>query len=174
MAADRAYRAGVVDGRTVRAAIARVAFTGTDAAPVDRRGRQFAKTVLPPLVRPQALARIDWHRECGDTVAVVSGGFDVYLAPWAAAYGLPVLASSLERRGGRLTGRYAGVQCVREEKVRRVRAAYDLSRFERVHAYGDSIEDEAMLAMADIAHFRRMPAPGDVAASAGAGEPSGA
>lgn len=151
------YRAGRVSGVAVRAAIARVGFTGLDAAGYDAHGRRFAADVLPGLVRPSALARIDWHRRRGDTVVVVSGGLDAYLAPWAAAHGLPLLCSVLERRDGRLTGRYAGPQCVRAEKARRVRAAYDVAAFERVHAYGDTAEDRAMLDMADVAHFRSMP-----------------
>ncbi|WP_133499732.1 HAD-IB family hydrolase [Cognatilysobacter terrigena] len=152
-----AYRRGLVSGNTARSAIARVAFTGLDASEVDAAGESFARTAVPPLLRPEAMARIDAHRRRGDTVVVVSGNFDAFLVPWARSHDLPVLCSTLERRNGRLTGCYAGEQCVREEKVRRIREAFDLSKFERIHAYGDTSEDEAMLAMAHHAHYRRMP-----------------
>lgn len=153
-----AYRRGRLSGSTVRAAIARAAFTGANAAAYEAAGTAFARDVIPPLLRPQAMARIAEHRRRGDTVAVVSGNFDALLAPWAAAHALPLLCSALERRGARLTGRYAGAQCVGDEKARRIRAAWNLAAFDRIHAYGDTAEDAAMLALADRRHYRTMPA----------------
>ncbi|GAB1596279.1 HAD-IB family hydrolase [Lysobacter claricitrinus] len=152
-----AYRRGLVSGDAARSAIARIAFAGMSAAAYDAAGEVFARDQVPALLRPDAMARIDHHRRRGDTVVVVSGNFDALLKPWAATHGLPVLCSSLERRNGRLTGRYDGAQCVKDGKARRVRAAFDLSAFERIHAYGDTVEDEAMLTMAHHAHYREMP-----------------
>ncbi|AXK71594.1 HAD family hydrolase [Lysobacter sp. TY2-98] len=152
-----AYRRGLITGNPVRAAIARVAFTGADAASIEAIGETFAKTGLPPLVRPEAMARIHAHRRRGDTVVIVSGNFDVLLEPWARAHDLPVLCSRLERRDGRMTGRYDGAQCVRGEKVRRIREAFDLSQFERIHAYGDTAEDTGMLGIAHHPYYQRIP-----------------
>ena len=56
-----------------------------------------------------------------------------------------------------LTGRYAGAQCVAEEKARRVRERYDLSGYRAIHAYGDTHEDHALLALADHATWRGAP-----------------
>lgn len=95
------------------------------------------------MLRAEAMACIVWHRAHGDTVAVVSGGFDVYLHPWCARHGLDLLCSTLAQHNGALTGRHLGRQCVGKEKARRVRAAYDLSRYARIHAYGDTREDLA-------------------------------
>ncbi|MGY3265089.1 HAD-IB family hydrolase [Lysobacter sp. HA35] len=152
-----AYRRGLVSGNVARAAIARIGFAGMSAAAYDAAGVAFARDAVPALLRPEAMARIDHHRRRGDTVVVVSGNFDALLKPWAATHDLPVLCSTMERRNGRLTGRYDGEQCVRQEKVRRVREAFDLSKFDSIHAYGDTIEDDAMLAMAHHAYFREMP-----------------
>ena len=53
-----------------------------------------------------------------------------------------------------LTGRYQGRQCVLEEKVRRVRERYDLTRFSALHAYGDTPEDRPLLAIASTKYYR--------------------
>lgn len=151
------YRRGRVSGTTVRRAIVAIGFAGVRATGVDAAGDAFARKVIPGLVRTEAMARIDAHRRRGDTVVVVSGGLDVYLRPWAQTEGLPLLCSALERRGNRLTGRYAGEQCVGAEKPLRVRRAYDIETFTRIHAYGDTREDDAMLAMAHHAHYRCIP-----------------
>ena len=35
--------------------------------------------------------------------------------------------------------------------------SYDVTAFERIHAYGDTDEDRELLALAHHAHYRRMP-----------------
>lgn len=145
------YKCGVVSGVAVRAAVVRVGFAGLPVADVQAHGATFAADTLPTLLRPEAMARIRWHQAQGDTVAVVSGGLDAYLAPWCRMHGLALVCSALEHHDGRLTGRYLGAQCVGAEKARRVRARYDLAAYGRVYAYGDTHEDLALL---DLAHHR--------------------
>lgn len=151
------YRLGWVSGLSIRRKIARAGFRGMTEADYRAAGERFAREVLPSVLRPQAMARIAWHRARGDTVVVVSGAYDVYLQPWCREHGLGLICSSLESVGGRLTGRYAGAQCVGEEKARRVREQYVLSDFDAVHAYGDTPEDAELLALADESWFRVWP-----------------
>jgi phosphatidylglycerophosphatase C len=146
------YRLGLVSGVLIRAVIVWFGFRGVDAETVGAQGRDFALTVLPGLLRPEAMARLRWHQARGDTV--VSGGLELYLRPWCEAQGIACLGSVLARRGKALTGGYDGAQCVRAEKARRVRAAYDLSRFDHVHAYGDTPEDHELLALAHTRVYR--------------------
>ena len=147
------YRLGLVSGSRIRAAVVAQALAGMDATRFEAAARDWARTELPALLRPEALARLRAHRDRGDTVRVVSGNFEALLAPWAAGEGVVALGSRLEARGGRLTGRYAGPQCVLEEKVARIRAELEPSRFDRIHAYGDTPEDRPMLLLADVAHY---------------------
>lgn len=151
------YTLGLVPVHALRAALVRYAFKNVPLAEVEAAGASLAADLLPTLVRPEMQARIDWHRGRGDTVVVVSGGFDVYLAPWCRAQGLDWICSSLAVRNGVLTGRYAGAQCVAEEKARRVRERYDLAGYRAIHAYGDTREDHALLALADHATWRGAP-----------------
>ncbi|QOY62671.1 HAD-IB family hydrolase [Lysobacter sp. H21R4] len=148
------YRLGVVSGSVVRAAICLLGFWRVPAAEVEALGAAFAADVIPGTLRAEMLERIAWHKSREDTVVVVSGGLDLYLRQWARGHDLALLCSSLEQRGHRLTGFYGGRQCVGEEKVRRIQEKYRLADFDRVHAYGDSVEDAAMLAMADERWYR--------------------
>ena len=148
------YKLKLVPVHALRTALVRYAFSRVPLAEVEAAGASLAADLLPTLVRPAMQARIDWHRARGDTVVVVSGGFDVYLAPWCRAQGLDWICSSLEARDGVLTGRYAGAQCVADEKARRVRERYDLAGYRAVHAYGDTHEDHALLALAHHATYR--------------------
>lgn len=147
------YRLGLVPGTRIRAEVVRRGLAGMDSAAFESAAGDWAARELPALLRPQALARLRAHRERGDVVLVVSGNFEVLLQAFAAAEGIVALGSRLEAREDRLTGRYAGPQCVLEEKTTRVRAELELTRFERIHAYGDTREDRPMLLLADVAHY---------------------
>lgn len=147
------YRRGWVGGNPTRASIVQLGLRGVDATRLRSQGEAFARDALPHVLRQDAMARLQWHRERGDRIVVVSGGLDVYLAPWCAAQGVELLCSVLAERGGRITG-YDGVQCVGEEKVRRIRALCDPRAYAAVHAYGDTHEDLAMLAMAHHRTYR--------------------
>lgn len=151
------YRAGRVSGSCIRAAVTSFAFRGRPADAVTRAGRRFAAEILPGLERPEAMQRLRWHQHRGDRVIVVSGAYDLYLSPWCAIHEVELLCSSLEVRDGRLTGRYQGAQCVGEEKVRRVRGICLPDAFAACHAYGDTDEDRAMLALASHRWFRGQP-----------------
>lgn len=148
------YKLGLVSGSTVRARVVDYGFRGLDGASVEQAGQRFADEVLPGAIRPEALQRIAWHREQGDTVVVVSGAFDVYLRHWCERYGLDLICSALEAEDGVLTGRYRGAQCVGKEKPRRVSERYDLSRYAQIYAYGDTREDLDMLALAHRRWYR--------------------
>lgn len=145
------YKLGWVSGISIREKIARAGFRGMPEVDYLAAGERFAQEALPRVLRPEAMARVTWHKARGDTVVVVSGAFDVYLSHWCAEHGLDLICSKLEVVGGVLTGRYDGAQCVREEKPRRVRERYALDDFETVYAYGDTPEDFALL---EIAHHR--------------------
>jgi phosphatidylglycerophosphatase C len=148
------YKLGLVSGSTIRSRIVRFGFRDVDEVQYRESGRRFASEVLPGVVRPEALERIAWHKGRGDTVVVVSGSFDCYLSYWCNQHGVDLLCSALEVSNGRLTGKYAGRQCVSTEKIRRVQRAYDLAHYSEIYAYGDTKEDLAMLSIATKRYYR--------------------
>jgi phosphatidylglycerophosphatase C len=101
-------------------------------------------------LRPWMLARVDWHREQGHRLVIVSASLDVYLEPVGRSLGFDaVLATSLEvDGGGRLTGRLDGLNCRGREKAARLRDWLGAAPAE-IWAYGDSRGDRELLAMAD-------------------------
>ena len=116
-----AYRIGLLSDRWIRWAISRVAFWGDDPLRLRRVGADFAREVLPRVIRPEAVERIEWHKARGDRVVVVSAALDVYLQPWCEAVGIEVVCTRLEVNDGTVTGRYLFGDCCGAEKARRVR-----------------------------------------------------
>lgn len=148
------YKLGLVSGTRIRHAVTAFGFRGVPAAHIHEAGERFAAEALPGLLRPEAMQRLALHQAQGDKVLLVSGGLDFYLAPWCRQHSLELICSELETRGDRLTSRYHGTQCVGAEKARRVRERFDLAVYEQCYAYGDTHEDEAMLALAHKRYYR--------------------
>ncbi len=151
------YKAKLVPGVAARAAICFLGFWRIPVQELEMHGRCFAEEFLPTVLRAEAMARIDWHKARGDTVVVVSGGLDVYLRHWCKQHGVELLCSALGQRGGKLTGRYLGHQCVRGEKARLVQERFPLARYPRIFAYGDTPEDHGLLALAHEPYYRWRP-----------------
>ena len=134
-------------------ALACASLAGTSAAEVDRHGAEFAQDVVSSRLREDTTARLERHRALGHTVVLASASLDAYLEPLGALLGADeIVCTRLERdANGLLTGRLAGANCRGPEKARRVRTllqARGLAGAE-VWAYGDSADDDALLASVD-------------------------
>ena len=81
------------------------------------------------------------------------GSLDAYLRPWCELHGLALICNRLKVVDGRLTGRYLDGDRG-AHKAADIRARYDLTQFDRVHAYGDSSEDKPMRALAQERWWR--------------------
>jgi phosphatidylglycerophosphatase C len=152
------YKLGLVPATKMRALAAGAAFRGRSEAELRELGATYAERVLPGVIRPQALERIHWHKQRGDRIVVVSASLAVYVRPWAQPLELDVIATELSTKDGLLTGGYEGGDCAGPEKARRVEARYAPSGYATVFAYGDTSEDDALLALADEPYFRWQPA----------------
>jgi HAD superfamily hydrolase (TIGR01490 family) len=129
-------------------------FKGRSRAELERAARVYSKRKLPRLLRPAALQKIHWHQQQGHRVVVVSASADLWLQPFADRYRLELIATRLEVRNGRLSGRMLGPNCKGPQKVIRIREKYNLDRYEKVYAYGDSRGDREMLQLAGYREFK--------------------
>ena len=119
----------------------------------------FARTILPGMLRQQALQRLDWHRRRGHRCVVVSASLELYVRPCALEAGFDdVIATGLEVRGdGSLSGRLGGANCYGAEKASRLATLLGERNGYTLYAYGDSRGDREMLASADHAYYREFP-----------------
>jgi phosphatidylglycerophosphatase C len=116
--------------------------------------RDFLKTKLPALIRPGALQAIEDYKKRGATVAVVSASAENWVKPWCDQHGLICLATNLEVKDNKLTGKFKGKNCHGPEKVDRITNRFKISDFDEIIAYGDSSGDREMLALAHKGHYK--------------------
>lgn len=114
----------------------------------------FAATVIPSLIRLKALTEIEQLKASGYEVVLVSASAENWLRPWCKAVGLSLLATQMETKEGRITGKIKGINCYGEEKVRRVKESYDLSQYQRIHCYGDTNGDKPLLGLATVSFYK--------------------
>jgi len=138
----------------MKARTVRMFFKGVDQGDYEAAARAFGREVLPRLVREDALRALKGHVAQGERVILVSASLEDYLHPLAEYLGAEgVLATRLERSGGRLTGRMVGANCRGVEKQARIEAAFG-TNVRVITAYGDSAGDFEMLAMTDSPGYR--------------------
>jgi phosphoserine phosphatase len=64
------------------------------------------------------------------------------------------LCTELEVKDGILTGKFATPNCNGEEKVNRIKKAYDLSLYDEVHVFGNSPGDLPMMDLGTHSYYR--------------------
>jgi phosphatidylglycerophosphatase C len=134
----------------VKARLVRRLLAGRAEADVRAIAESFAADVAGEHVRPDIVARAEWHREQGHERVIVSASFACYLRPVADRLGFDAaLATELEVGvDGRLTGELTGPNVRGAEKVHRL-DAWIGDAPATVWAYGDSGGDRDLLARAD-------------------------
>lgn len=147
------YKLNLFAPAKLRVMVSYMAFFRRSFARVDLMGAEFARNTIPKHLRENALARIGWHKDNGDTIIVVSASLDIYLKHWCMELGIQLICSELGVVDGKLSGCYVAGDCSGDSKAERINARFTLEQYENIYAYGDTVEDLAML---DLAHEKYM------------------
>jgi len=124
---------------------------------LEEQAEIFAQSRLPSFVKTDALERVRWHQKEGHQCILISAGLELYLKPWADTIGLDVSATRLQVQEGRVSGKIEGKNCYGQEKVNRLLDRFGPKSGFELYAYGDSLGDKELLAIADHAFYRKIP-----------------
>lgn len=150
------YALNLLDSNSAKERIFGVFFAGADKKEFMEKASLFSHSVIPSLVREEAIERVKWHQGMDHTCILVSASIEAYLLPWAEAAGFSkVFATKLEvDHSGKITGRFSGKNCKGVEKIRRIEEYYgDLKQYE-TYAYGDSGGDKELLKISDNPFYK--------------------
>jgi phosphatidylglycerophosphatase C len=149
-----AYKLGILPNWKAKEKLMTWFFRGENVTTFDARCEQFAREIVPRLVRPEALREIRQHQDNNTVVCVVSASAENWVKPWCREQGIQCLATRLEEKSGILTGKFEGQNCHGDEKVHRIKTAFEIDHFSEIIAYGDSSGDRQMLELAHIKHYK--------------------
>ncbi|GAA5034671.1 hypothetical protein GCM10011506_29320 [Marivirga lumbricoides] len=119
------------------------------------KARFFSLNILPAFLYNEALQRIQYHRDLGDRIIVVSASAEEWLKPWCDINKLELIATKLEKKDGKLTGKMMTPNCKGPEKVKRVKEFLKIEDYSYISAYGDSAGDKEMLQLAHYPFYRK-------------------
>ena len=109
---------------------------------------EYSLVHIDKILRPKAIEKINWHKNQGHKVVVVSASIECWLRPWCEKNGLELLATKLEIKDDIVTGKLLSKNCYGVEKINRIKEIYNLKDFEYIYSYGDSSGDKEMLELA--------------------------
>lgn len=114
----------------------------------------FAETIIPRLIRPEAIKKINEFKRHNIPVVIVSASPENWIAPWCRKNNLQCIATLLEVKHGHITGKIQGENCYGAEKVKRIKAIFNLPEYEEIFCFGDTKGDKPMLALATSAYYK--------------------
>lgn len=89
------YMLGLIDNTTAKQALMRYFFAKMGRAEFIGYCERFT-SVLESMLRKPALERLEWHKQRGDKVVLVSASFEEYLAPLCQKLGIECIGTQLE------------------------------------------------------------------------------
>jgi phosphatidylglycerophosphatase C len=110
---------------------------------------EYSLNHIDKILRPKAIERLNWHKNKGHNVVVVSASLESWLKPWCDRNNLDLIATQILIENNKVTGKLASNNCHGQEKVNRIKDKYDISSFDYIYAYGDSSGDKEMLELAN-------------------------
>ncbi len=155
------YKFGRIDRHAVKKAVIKQFFTGESAEAVDARAAEFARDVIPDLVRPAAMEHIQSRLKdktyTPESLYICSASIGPYLRHWASSCGIQanhVMATELAVDEDRITGELSGYNVWGANKVRRILDQFAPQSVRILEAYGDTRGDQEMLHAAEASFFR--------------------
>ena len=129
-------------------------FRGWDIDDFHKIATNYANEQIDLITRLAAIKQLRWHQERGDKVVIVSASVECWLKSWCDRYNIDLIATKLQIKDNKLTGKFDTPNCYGIEKVNRIKAIYNIKDYKKIYAYGDSSGDKDMLSLADESFYK--------------------
>lgn len=148
------YKAKLLANDKAKILVLRYYFSGIALEEFKSKADGFAMEKIPRMLRKSAMDRLRWHINQQHKVVVVSASINLWLKKWCDLLNIQLIATELDIKQGKITGRLSTPNCYGEEKVKRIKLELQLDQYERIYAYGDTQGDKPMLALAHEKFYR--------------------
>ena len=111
---------------------------------------------IEKILRKEALEKLNWHKNQGHHISIVSASVEDWIKPWALQNGVDtVISTKIEIRNGKVTGELSTPNCKGGEKVKRFLEQFPKRKEYALYAYGDSEGDKEMLRISDYPFYKK-------------------
>lgn len=144
----QAYYLNAYPAHAMRSKLFRAMFSNANAFELQQMAQEYAENLMNQLNQP-LLKQLKQHQALGDDVVLVSASVDVYLKHVCTLLNIDLICTQTEQVNEVYTGQYTTPDCSSEQKRQRILEKYHLDDYAVIYAYGNSREDDEMLAMAN-------------------------
>ena len=148
------YILNLISNNSIKQILITYFFKGKNINEFKKHAEYYSLNMLEPLIRKKALKEIEWHKENGHDVVIVSASIDLWLRPWCIKNDIALISSMLEVNDNVITGKTRKKNCYGLEKVIRIKELYNLSEYSYIYSYGNSRGDYEMLRIANESHYK--------------------
>ncbi len=149
-----AYSIKMVPNHIAKEKLIAYFFKNWDYKDFHEQAGKYSLEKIDKIIRPLAIDKLMWHKQQEHKIVVVSASIESWLKPWCDRNNIELIATRLEFKVNKFTGKFASKNCYGIEKENRIRETYNLSDYEIIYAYGDSVGDKEMLALADKSYYK--------------------
>lgn len=129
-------------------------FKDKDEKKFKKLAYDYSTTQIDNILRNKAIEKLNWHKTQGHKIVIVSASIDCWLRPWCEKNDFELIATKLEFKNEKVTGKFFTKNCYGIEKVNRIKEIYNLSAYDCIYAYGDSKGDKEMFSIADKTFYK--------------------
>ncbi len=144
----QAYYLKAYPAPAMRSKLFRAMFSNADALELQQIAQDYAASLMSQLNLP-LLKQLKQHQVLGDEVVLISASVDVYLKHVCELLNIDLICTQTEQVNNTYTGQYTTPDCSSEQKRLRILEKYSLDHYSVIYAYGNSMEDNEMLELAD-------------------------
>lgn len=129
-------------------------FKGMPEETFDRKGLEFMSEINKD-INNEVFQTLISHKKDGKKIVIVSASMENWIKPWAKANGIDIVIGTRPATspGGVLSGKFATLNCIGEEKVRRIKELFPNLNTTETWGYGDSPSDQPMLSIVNHPHM---------------------
>jgi HAD superfamily hydrolase (TIGR01490 family) len=149
------YKVGLIKNWKMKQMLMHYFFGGTPVNEFQELCNSFVSEKIPRYIRKEALERIMHYKSKGDDVYIISASPENWVRIYSETLSIGCIATRLEVMEGAVTGKILGKNCYGPEKVKRIKALVDISKYASIIAFGDSRGDKEMLALAHESYYRK-------------------
>ncbi len=149
-----AYKIGLISNHSAKEILLAYFLKNFDEKKFNALCAEFTEKKLPEILNKSALLEIRKHLQHNTPVVVISASAENWVAPWCSKYNISCIATRLQVKDGKLTGKIEGRNCSGKEKVNHIKKNYQLSTYKKIYAYGDSPDDLPMIALATEKNYK--------------------
>lgn len=129
-------------------------FAGVSMELFNNKCQSFSETVLPGLIKKNALDTIKKLQAENTPVIIVSASAENWVKYWCVENKVQLIATKLMIKDDKITGKLDGKNCNGQEKVNRIKKLFDPGDYEIIYCFGDTSGDKMMLQLATKPYYR--------------------